>query len=1004
MKTSYNLILTLLFVCIGQICFTQSKQISGTVTVASDGLPLPGATVVIKGTTTGTQTDFEGKYTLNASAGDVLSFSYVGLEAQEITVTAANVFNAAMKEDASVLDEVVVIGYGTQSKRRLTDNIVSASAEDIEGVPTPNVFNSLAGKLTGVQISQQNGKVEAGLNVRIRGIGSVGAGSQPLYVLDGVILVNDDFSSNGAPTNPLITLSPSEIQSIDILKDASAAAIYGSRGANGVVIITTKGGRTGKARFSLNVSNGVSRASNTREWLNSSEYVELFTEAAQRSPFGDLSGQGGFLETNLDRISNGTDWRNGAVDTDWQEEALIDGYQTDADFSVGGGDEKTSYFFSGAYNNTKGIVIGNELERISARTNITHKFSDKLNTGMNISYSRVFNERIAEDNAFVTPMQAIAQSPLSSTFLDNGDYNPNTQYANFLGQQQNGYYQTQLRRVTGKVFAEYSFIPELKFRTDLSYDLFTQSEDVWTGRRAPFQSTNGEVFASDDRAENIVFSNYFTYDKTFNDIHDLNVVVGTELQKGESRGTSVTGIEFPSDDLQTISSAAEISAGTGSETFYANVSYFARATYALKDRYLLKASVRRDGSSRFGAEQRWGTFTAVSAGWIVSEENFLTDNNTINFLKLRASWGQAGNAEIGNFASRALFGGVSYNNRPGINPTQVGNDFLTWESSDQIDVAVEFGLFDNKLSGDVAYYVKDTDGLIFSVPLSPSTGSQSGINQNIGRLVNQGIEISLNSRNIETENFLWTSNFNIGQINNEVKSLPNGNDIIRGRNILREGETRDAFFIPEYAGVNPANGDALYFRNTTDGNGNVDRSTTNDVDEAERIVAGNPYAEWIGGLTNTFKYKNFDFNFTFQGEWGASVFNDGGRFQSANGDFWDNQTRDQLNRWQNPGDITDIPEARLFGGNGTARSTRYLQSADFIRLRNITLGYSLPEDAIEHLGFTGIRFYVTAFNLLTFTDYDGYDPEVRADNGTIGQVFYTAPAPTTVSIGINLNF
>lgn len=998
MKTNYNLLLTLLLVCVGHICFAQSIQITGTVTIASDGLPLPGASVLIKGTTTGTQTDFDGKYTLSANVGDVLSFSYVGLKTQEITVTGSNTINVALKEDTAALEEVVVVGYGTQSRRKVTDNIVSATSEDIKGVPTPNLFNSLAGKLTGVQINQQNGKVEAGLNVRIRGLGSIGAGNEPLYVLDGVILANPDVSSNGAPTNPLITLSPSEIASIDILKDASAAAIYGSRGANGVVIITTKGGRSGQARFSVNVSNAVSRASNKRDWLNAAQYVELFTEANENSG-GSVSS----IENRFDNISGGTDWRNLAVDTDWQDIALVEGYTRDFDFSVGGGDEKTSYFFSGAYNDTKGIVLGNDLERASARTNITHKFSDKLNMGMNISYSRVVNDRISNDNAFTTPMQAIAQAPISPAFID-GEPFAETLYANFLLQEKYAFYKTQIRRITGKVFAEYAFIPELKFRTDFSYDLFTQTEDNWTGRLAPFQSTNGEVFASEDRVENIVYSNYFSYDKTFNEIHDINVVAGIELQKSDTRASSVTGINFPSDDLQTINSAAEITAGSGFETFSAFFSYFARATYSLKDKYLFKASIRRDGSSRFGVEERWGTFAAASAGWIVSEEDFLADSETINFLKLRASWGQAGNAEIGNFASRALFGGVSYNNGSGLRPTQVGNDFLTWESSDQLDVAVEFGLFNNRISGDVAYYVKDTDNLIFSVPLAPSTGAQSGINQNIGRLLNKGIEVSLRTRNIETENFLWTSDFNIGQIDNEVKELPDGNDIIQGRTILREGETRNAFYLPEYAGVNPANGDALYVRNTVDSDGNVDRSLTNDVNDAERIIAGNPFAEWIGGLTNTFKYKNFDFNFTFQGEWGASIFNDGGRFQSTSGDFFDNQTTDQLRRWQNPGDITDVPEARLFGGNGTARSTRYLQEADFIRLRNVTFGYTLPDGVIEKLGFTSVRFYVTGFNLLTFTDYDGYDPEVRSDAGGIGSIFYSAPTPTTISLGANFNF
>lgn len=979
-----------------QLSFAQEKTISGTI-IDNTGLPANGVSIQIKNTTKGTQSDFDGKYSLLVNVGDVIVYSYVGLKTVERTVGSSNIIDITMEEDTSVLNEVVVIGYGTQNRRKITDNIVSANSSDIEGVPSPSVFNSLAGKLTGVQVAQTNGKVEAGLNFRIRGLGSIGAGNNPLFVLDGVILANPNLSSNGAPTNPLITLSPSEIESIDILKDASAAAIYGSRGANGVVIITTKRGRDGNAKFSVNISNGFSDPANERDWLNSAQYVELFTEAALNSGFSQA-----FIDGQFDALAGGT--LDLSVDTDWQDLAFQDGHTRDADFSVTGGNSKTSYFFSGAYNDTDGIILGNELERVSARTNVSHQFSDKFKTGMNISYSRVKNSRIANDNSFVTPLQAIAQVPISRPFNDDGTANANTLYANHLLQAQNANFTVRIRRVTGKVFGEYQFIPSLKFTTDFSYDLFTQQEDQFTGRLAPFQSTDGQAFASNANVENIVYSNYFTYDQTFNDIHDVNIVVGTEFQKSQTRTTSVTGTNFPTDDLQTINSAAMITAGTGFETESAFVSYFARGTYSYDDKYLFKASVRRDGSSRFGINNRFGTFSAFSAGWILSEEDFLSNHKIIDFLKLRASWGQAGNAEIGNFASRSLFGGTSFNNRPGLRPTQAGNGELTWESSDQLDVAVEFGLFNSRLSGDIAYYVKDTDGLLFSVPLSPSAGAQSGLIDNIGQLQNKGIEISLRSRNIETDNFTWTTDFNLGQIDNEVKELPNGDDIIAGRNILREGETRNAFFLLEFAGVDPANGDALFVRNTTNPDGSIDRSTTNNSNDAERVIAGNPFAEWIGGLTNSFRYKDWDFSFTFQGEWGADIYNGGGRFQSASADFFDNQSADQLRRWRQPGDITDVPQARLFGANGTANSTRYLEDGDFIRLRNITLGYTLPSKITSDLGLSSLRIYASAFNLLTITDYEGYDPESRSDAGGIGQVFYSAPAARTISIGANFNF
>lgn len=1001
MKTNY--FIAFCFFILGLTINAQEKEISGKVTAASDNSPLPSATVIVKGTQNGVITNFEGEYTIFAERGDILEFRFLGYRTQTIEIGDSNVYNVILVENNN-LDEVIVVGFGTSSKRNLTDNVVKLESEDISNIPNPSVINNLAGKATGVQVRQTNGKVEAGLSVRVRGQASISGGTEPLYVLDGIPLFNGNESSNGAPTNPLITLSPNEIESIEILKDASSAAIYGSRGANGVVLITTKKGKEGKAKLNVNLSNGFTSPTNTREWLNTEQYIELFTEAAINSTdllasFG-INDPVAFIESEFERLSNGTDWRNREVDTDWQDFALRDGYTRDADFSLSGGNSKTTYFFSGAYNDTKGIIQGNDLERISTRLNLQHNLNDKLTLGMNLNFARIENDRIADDNAFVTPLQAIAQSPLSPAFLENGDPNPNTQYPNFLLQDKHAFYKTLIRRVTGRVFANYEIIDGLTFNTDFGYDLFTQFENTFTGRLAPFQSTNGEAFNSNVTSENINFSNYFSYDvEALPDNHNLNVVVGTEFNKGQRRFNSVTGIEFPTDDFQNIDSAAEITDGSGSFTEFTFLSYFARATYALNDKYLIKASVRRDGSSRFGQDTKFGTFSAFSAGWIISEEEFLAESKIIDFLKLRASYGQVGNAEIGNFASRGLFGGVSYNGRPGIVPTQAGNPNLGWESSNQTDFGIEYGILNNRITGEIAYYVKDTDGLLFNTPLPGSSGAPGqSITRNIGRLRSQGLEVAFTTRNIVKDDFTWTTNFNIGQNANEVIELPNGEDVITGLNILREGEVTSAFFLREYAGVDPNNGDALYFLN--DGSG----GTTNNANEAERIVAGNPFPEWIGGLTNTINYKNFDLSFTFQGEFGVSIYNNGGRFQSANADFFDNQSVDQLRRWQNPGDITDVPQARLFGGNGTAQSTRYLQDGDFIRLRNIAIGYSFPKSVLDELGMSSLRVYASGFNLITFTKYEGYDPETRADSGGIGQVFYSAPQARTVSLGLNLSF
>ncbi|MCP9199703.1 TonB-dependent receptor [Gramella sp. GC03-9] len=997
MKKQLQFLIVLIFSFTCHLGFAQEKTVSGTVN-DTDGLPLPGVNVIVQNTNRGTQTDFDGNYSIEVSPGEVLTFSYVGFTTETLTVGEANNYNIILQEDASQLDEVVVVGYGTQSKRKLTDNVAKLTAEDIEEVPVPNIQSTIAGKAAGVQIAPTNGKVEGGVNIRIRGIASIGAGSEPLYVLDGVPLINNNESSNGAPTNPLLTLSANEIESIDILKDASAAAVYGSRGANGVVIITTKKGKEGRSSFTLNYSYGISEPTNEMEWLNADEYIELFTEAAVNS-FGEQDGTE-YIEGIFDFLAGDTDWRSREVDTDWQDLALQSGHVQDASLSMSGGNEKTTYFFSGAYNDTEGIITGNDLERINSRINVTHSFDEKFRAGMNTSFSRTEIDRIANDNAFVNPIQAVAQPAISPAYLENGDPNPNTLYPNFLLQDKHAFYKTVIRRITGRAFGEYSFTDNFRFNSDFGYDLYYQTEDSYTGRLAPFQSTNGEGYASSVGTESYVASNYFTFSEQFGSAHDLEVVAGMEYNQSNRRFQSITGIQFPTDDFETISSAAEITGGAGSESANSFLSYFGRVTYSFLDRYLFKASVRRDGSSRFGEDVKYGTFPAISAGWIVSEEAFLEDSDVLSFLKLRASYGETGNANIGDFASLGLFGGISYNQRPGIAPIQASNPQLTWESVNQLDLGLEYGFFDNRISGEIDYYVKESDGLIFNEPL-PGTSGQSSITRNIGVLENSGVEFVLNTRNVQTDKLSWNTNFNISRNINEVKVLPDGQDVVSGQTILREGEALSSFYLIEYAGVDPDNGDALYYINE-DGGG---RETTTDPNEANRIIAGQPYADVIAGLTNTINFSGLDFTATFVGEWGASIYNGGGIYQSANADFFDNQTRDQLRRWQQPGDITDVPQARLFGGNGTANSTRYLQDADFIRLRNLTIGYTIPDALTDEIGLEKFRLYFTAINLLTFTDFDLYDPESVSDAGQgAGVAFYSAPSARTMSIGVNINF
>ena len=995
MKIKFKHFLSLLIVLSVQLTFAQESTLSGKVTDMG-GLPIPGANIIVKGTTISAQTGFDGDFVINAKRGQILIVSFVGMKTIEVPASPSMVIK--LGDSSNQLETVVVVGYGTQSKKKLTDNIARVTAKDIQQIPVSNVQNALVGKLAGVQITQTNGKVDGGINIRVRGAASISAGTQPLYVLDGIPLVTTDESSNGAPTNPLLTLSPNEIESIDVLKDASSAAIYGARGANGVVLITTKRGKEGKGTFSINLSQGVSQATHKRKWLNADQYIELFTEAS-------INGLGDAVEAEdtFDFLAQGTDWRNREVNTDWQDTAFQDGFNTDADFSVSGGDAKTKYFLSGAYNNTTGIIINNALERVTARTNVSHKISDRFTAGMNLSFSRSEIDRIQDDNSFTTPLQAVAQSPLSPARLADGTANPNTLYANYLLAMDNTFWKTIMRRVTGKVYGEFKIIPSLKANSDFSYDLLSQTEDAWYGKNSPFMATDGEAYATSVNNETYIYSNYLTFDKTFGEKHNINAVAGMEFNKFNRRFQSVTSIYFPNDSFQTIDGGAEVNAGSGNQTDYTFVSQFGRLTYSYDNKYILKASIRRDGSSRFGKNERFGSFPAFSAGWIISEESFLKDNATVTFLKLKGSWGKLGNAELGNFASRQLYESKPYNLKSGLSFSQAGNDNLTWEKSTQIDFGVEFGLL-NRISVEADYYKKNTNGLLFKVPLSISSGA-STINQNIGEVQSSGVEFTLNTKNIDSDNLKWNTSFNITTNESKVVSMPNNNkDIVTTFTINRVGENISSFYLVEYAGVDPANGDALFVKNTPNTDGSLDKSTTNDYSEAKRVVSGNPFPTLMAGLTNTMNYKGIDFSFTFQGEWGASIYNSAGKYQSVSADYFDNQTTDQLKRWQKPGDITNVPQARLYGSNGTGESTRFLDKTDFVRLRNLTIGYSLSGNAIKELGMSSVRLYATGVNLLTFTNYNGYDPEARRDDTGIGEEFYSTPPARTIALGVNINF
>lgn len=993
--------------------------VEGTVSDQNSGSPLPGATVILVDTDFGTATDANGQFEFtNVPEGNyTLRVSYVGYVQlnRNLDVNQDLDLNLELLTDEQSLGEVVVTGYGSIVREEMTGNISSISSRQIEEIPVNSFESALQGQASGVFIQKGNGKLGQGINIRVRGTSSVSASSQPLYVIDG-IPVTSESQSTTADTNPLADINADDIESIEILKDAAAAAIYGSRAANGVVLVTTKRGEAGETQVNVTLERGVSAPTNRTEWLDADEYIELFTESAERSPYGDLSGA--YLESWFDFFAQGTDWRNREVDIDWQDESFQDGENTDLSLQVSGGTEKTRFFISGGFSDQIGIVRGDEFNRMNGRVNVDHTASDRFSVGMNLGLTRTENIRISNDNAFSTPVQAIAQPPISPVYepqFENGNLtgfsdtpNENTLYYNFLRHVQGVDNNQTVFRNVGNLYADYSILPNLQFRSELGLDLLFQNEDYYADRNTNVgENTNGY---GDSRIVNIVnytLNNYLTWDTQMAEDHKLSATAGMSYQASDRQLTFVSGTNFPTDSFQKLQSAADITGGSSSLTQFRFLSYFSRANYRFKDRYLLSGSARVDGSSRFGSNARYGFFPSVSAGWIVSREDFMQDVNFLTFLKFRASYGLTGNANIGNFPSRGLYSGTGYAGISGLNPSQTPNPDLKWERTAQYNFGVDYELIGDRVSGEIDYYIKKTDDLLLDVNVPATTGFTSQL-RNVGELENKGFEFVLNTHNMVGE-FQWTTSFNISFNRNEITNLDG--QVIEGGFLNRavEGEPIAVMWGKEYAGVDPDNGDALYYLHGSDGK-DYDAGTTNNYSEANNVVIGDPNPDYIGGLSNRFNFRNFDLNVLLQFVAGNDVYNGGGRYQSANGDFFDNQSKDQLNRWQEPGDITDVPEARLFGANGSNPSSRYISDASYLRLKNVVLGYTLPQSALDRMGLRRVRLYVTGVNLLTFTDYEGWDPEVntdlydQSDNLNIGNDFYSAPQARTISFGVNIGF
>ncbi|OKL38833.1 SusC/RagA family TonB-linked outer membrane protein [Pontibacter flavimaris] len=959
----------------------QTRQtVNGLVTDKNND-PLPGVSVSLKGTSIGTITNAEGNFTLDVPAGQengTLVFSYIGFITREEALSGRTNISVQLFEDVKLLEEVVVVGYGTQEKKDITGAVSLISEEAFESRPNTQVANLIQGKAAGVQVISSSGKPSAGLNIRIRGTNSINAGSDPLYVVDGV------------PTTDTRSLNPADIESISVLKDAASAAIYGAQGANGVVIITTKRGKEGKPRFEFSTYRGFSSVWNTLRVLNSEQYRDLMTE-----------------------LGYNTDWSRYTHNTDWQKEVFQNGTSQNYQLSLSGANENTSYYLSGGWVQQEGAVRSSEMDRYSFKVNLEQKVNNWLTLGTNVGFTRYADVDVSDNSAINQGgviLGVLSTPPVIGIYNENGTFtsNPFQNWENPIAGTDGAERGYKNQRLLGNIYGEVELLPGLKYRSNFGIDYSSAMSDYFLD---PFRTSYGVAMKGIGRNQTwltnyYIWDNTLTYNKEVGN-HSFSVLGGTVAQKFRWENNSLERRGFASAQITTPNAGAELISATADKSESTNASFLGRVTYDYADKYLLTANFRADGSSNFGPGKRWGYFPSLSVGWRLSEEAFLTNVDFISDLKLRAGWGVVGNDKIGIYAYLGTVGsGANYPIGgvpvPGTYPASIENRGLKWEESEQSNIGIDFAVLNSRITFTADAYLKNTRDLLLYAPLPRSTGYDNAI-QNVGKLQNKGLEFQVSTRNF-VDAFTWDTDLNISFNRNKVVDIVGqeqffGNVAGRGEvSLVREGLPLGTFYGYVAGGVDPETGMMYY----VDKNG--ESTFTPGADD--RTIIGNANPDFLYGITNSFSYKGFDLNIFLQGAQGNDVFN-ATRIETEGMLDPKNQTIGVLDRWRQPGDVTDMPKAVSGSIANSLASTRFVEDGSYLRVKALTVGYDVPSTLLTKLHISNLRLYVTGENLLTFTDYSGFDPEVNAFGGSntaLGVDFGTYPQTRNLIFGLNVSF
>ncbi|MCC7323144.1 MAG: TonB-dependent receptor [Gemmatimonadaceae bacterium] len=979
--------------------------IRGTVIDSASRRPVDGVQVVLAGTTLGALTSSGGTYVIrNVPVGTYsVRATRLGFGPAQRSVTVAaldtSVADFTLRAAALNLSQVVVVGYGTANRREVTNAVTTVRSEDLVNVPVASVEAALQGKAAGLQVIQNAGNPGNGISVRVRGSSSLSAGNQPLYVIDGIPMLRDSYSQlgmGGQDVSAVSGISPDEIASIDVLKDASASAIYGSRGSNGVVLITTKRGQAGRPKITWNGYYGTQDLSKKVNMLNAKEYVAYFNEAAKND---------GYADDELP-FAPGVD---DTINTDWQESVLQTAPVYDLSLGMTGGSDRISYFVSGSFFNQKGILVGSQYRRANVRANLDFSPSSKLSVRTSIGLGREGNFRNENDNTIDgVATNALANQPnvrvrnSDGTFTSTDD---GLEYTNpvALGVLDNA--ESRTLRAMGNSELSYAFSDRLRLNGRVGVDMLNLRDLRWNspliiGTYAA--SARGVAQQGNTTVSRYVAETYLQWDAPGQRFGQLSLVGGSGVEYNSRENDFLQGEGFGSTQFRYPGNAGKVTSYDGGRTDNNLASFFSRGTWSLKDRYFASASVRMDGSSRFGDNNRYGLFSSGSIGWALSDEAWLSAIKKVGDLKLRLSYGETGNQGIADdYAPLARFGRANYSDVPGIAPSSLANPDLKWETTREFDVGVDFSMLSGRVGIVADYFKKKTDDLLVSRPITSTSGFTS-VYDNIGNIENRGWEFQLSTepiRESKVGGLSWSSDFNISFLKNEVTALYRNepfNAGIRSLNRVEVGQPLGAFQTLRFKGVDPQTGDAIYDDVNGDG----------DITADDRVIVGSPHPDYFGGFTNTISWKGFDFRSFVQFTQGNKVFNAIRIFADDGGYYFDNKLRDSYEkRWKKPGDIAEQPRLSYDGTSGARDvSSRFVEDGSYVRLQELTLGYRLPRSWARTFNLDEARFFVSGRNLVTWTDYTGYNPDVNSNGSSatisLGTDFYAYPLARTFSFGV----